>query len=173
MTELNAASQAVYGTPDFAGTVHASSVAIDGYAILIAGPSGVGKSDLMLRLIDRGALLISDDYTWIERSDGRVNNNGSDVIASAPEAISGRIEVRGLGIVHMPHVDAVRIAMVVMALTDEAEAPERYPLSPSLCRICGTDIPVLSLFPLEPSAPIKVELALHHFTSPLSEQHKT
>lgn len=171
MTELTPASQNIYGAPGFSGAVHASSVAIDGYAILIAGPSGAGKSDLMLRLIDRGALLISDDYTWIERSGEDEHSN--DVIASAPETTSGRIEVRGLGIVDMPHVDAVKIAMIVIALADGEQPPERYPLCPVLCRICGTDIPALSLFPLEPSAPIKVELALHHFTSPLSEQHKT
>ncbi|MFN3389305.1 MAG: HPr kinase/phosphorylase, partial [Allosphingosinicella sp.] len=44
-------------------TVHASCVAIGGRAVLIAGRSGSGKSDLALRLIDRGARLVSDDYT--------------------------------------------------------------------------------------------------------------
>ena len=51
-------------------TLHATSVAIDGRAVLLCGPSGVGKSDLALRLIDRGATLVSDDYTLVQRIDG-------------------------------------------------------------------------------------------------------
>jgi serine kinase of HPr protein (carbohydrate metabolism regulator) len=43
--------------------LHATSVAIDGHVVLIQGVSGIGKSDLALRLIDRGAVLISDDRT--------------------------------------------------------------------------------------------------------------
>ena len=46
-------------------TLHATSVAIGGRAVLLCGPSGVGKSDLALRLIDRGATLVSDDYTLV------------------------------------------------------------------------------------------------------------
>ncbi|MEP4193045.1 MAG: aldolase, partial [Sneathiella sp.] len=43
-------------------TLHASAVAIDGYAVILRGPSGAGKSDLALRLIDEGAILVADDY---------------------------------------------------------------------------------------------------------------
>jgi serine kinase of HPr protein (carbohydrate metabolism regulator) len=46
-----------------AETLHASTVASDGRAVLITGPSGSGKSDLALRLIDRGFALVSDDRT--------------------------------------------------------------------------------------------------------------
>ena len=49
-----------------AGPIHASSVMVDGRVVLIAGRSGSGKSDLALRLIDRGALLVADDYTRVE-----------------------------------------------------------------------------------------------------------
>ena len=52
-------------------TIHVSSVAIGGRAVLIGGRSGAGKSDLALRLIDRGASLISDDYTFVRRESGR------------------------------------------------------------------------------------------------------
>jgi serine kinase of HPr protein (carbohydrate metabolism regulator) len=75
-------------------TIHVSSVAIDGRAVLIGGRSGAGKSDLALRLIDRGAALISDDYTFVRRDRDRA-------FASAPERIAGRIEMRGVGIVEM------------------------------------------------------------------------
>ena len=53
-------------------TLHVSCVAKDGRAILIAGRSGAGKSDLALRLIDRGAHLVSDDYTVVKRVAGRL-----------------------------------------------------------------------------------------------------
>ena len=52
-------------------TLHMSCVAIDGRAVLIAGRSGRGKSDLALRLLDRGAGLVSDDYVFVRRSEGR------------------------------------------------------------------------------------------------------
>ncbi|MFZ5795407.1 MAG: HPr kinase/phosphorylase, partial [Pseudomonadota bacterium] len=46
--------------------LYATAVAIGSHAVLLMGPSGSGKSDLALRLIDRGANLISDDYTILE-----------------------------------------------------------------------------------------------------------
>ena len=48
-------------------TVHASTVATGGRAVLLSGPSGSGKSDLALRLIDRGFTLVSDDQTIVRR----------------------------------------------------------------------------------------------------------
>ena len=57
--------------------LHASTVASDGRAVLIAGPSGSGKSDLALRLIDRGFTLVSDDRTILTK-------DGERIIASAP-----------------------------------------------------------------------------------------
>ncbi|MBA3881078.1 MAG: aldolase, partial [Sphingobium sp.] len=48
-------------------TLHVSCVAIGDRAVLIEGRSGAGKSDLALRLIDRGARLVSDDYTLVVR----------------------------------------------------------------------------------------------------------
>ena len=48
-------------------TLHASTVALDGRAVLISGPSGSGKSDLALRLLDRGFTLVSDDQTIVRR----------------------------------------------------------------------------------------------------------
>jgi serine kinase of HPr protein (carbohydrate metabolism regulator) len=65
-----------------AETVHASTVAIDGRAVLITGPSGSGKSDLALRLLDRGFTLVSDDQTLVKK-------DGSRLLASAPPAIAG------------------------------------------------------------------------------------
>tara|TARA_R110000782_G_scaffold167129_9_gene259282 strand:- start:25556 stop:26056 length:501 start_codon:yes stop_codon:yes gene_type:complete len=166
MTELDIASRALYGEPAFTGPVHASSVAIDGYAVLIGGPSGAGKSDLALRLIDRGALLISDDYTLVKAV-------GDDVIASAPPTIGERMEVRGLGVLPMPHVENVRVGLVVIAAGTGDDAPERYPVTPPLCRLCGIDVPLLRLGLLEASAPIKLEMALHHRNQPLDQRSES
>ena len=130
-------------------TIHASCVAIKGRAVLIEGRSGEGKSDLALRLIDRGAALVADDRTICLRQDGRL-------IASPPATIAGRIEVRGLGIVEMPHVERVPVDLLIVIL----DAPPRFPEDKRVRRIAGVDVPVLALAALEPSAPIKTELAL-------------
>lgn len=128
-----------------------SCVAIDGRAVLIEGESGAGKSDLALRLIDRGARLVSDDYTLLQR-DKRT------LIASPPANIAGQIEVRGLGIISLDHVEGVPVVLLVK-LTDE---PERMPLTEDVRRIAGLDIREVAIDARAPSAAIKVELALRH-----------
>ncbi|KKW93125.1 MULTISPECIES: HPr kinase/phosphorylase [Sphingobium] len=132
-------------------TLHATSVAIDGQAVLLCGPSGMGKSDLALRLIDRGAVLVSDDYTRVLAIEGRL-------FARAPDRIVGMMEVRGLGLVDMPHADNAPVALAV----DLSDAVERMPLEPAMRAMAGVDVPVVQLAPFEASAPIKVELALRN-----------
>ena len=130
-------------------TVHASTVAIDGHAVLIAGRPGSGKSDLALRLIDRGAVLVSDDYTILARS-------GDGLVASAPETIRGRMEVRGVGLVEMPFESGVPVALIV---TVDDTVP-RMPAPNQSRTLAGFDLPLVALAAFEDSAPIKVELAL-------------
>ena len=130
-------------------TLHASCVAIDGRAVLIEGRSGSGKSDLALRLIDRGARLVSDDYTVLIRERDRL-------LAQPPATIAGRIEVRGIGIVEMVHSERVPVALIV-TLTDQVE---RLPEEREVRRIAGITLPEIALVPHEASAPIKVALAL-------------
>lgn len=138
--------------PDFAGTVHGSSVMIEGRGVLIRGQSGAGKSDLALRLIDRGATLLADDYTQIERE-------GDAIFGSAPETVAGLIEVRGLGLVPMPHGQSAQIALVIQLIDTP---PERHPDPLPTCKLCGLSLPLLMLNGFEASAPIKIELALRH-----------
>lgn len=142
------------GTELSSETVHASCVAIDGRAVLIEGRSGEGKSDLALRLIDRGAVLVADDYTFCVRENRRL-------VAQPPETIAGRIEVRGVGIVTLPFAAKAPVCLVVTIL----EAPPRMP-EPRSRRIAGVEIPQIALTALEPSAPIKVELALRQLGLP-------
>jgi len=133
-------------------TVHTSCVAIDGRAVLIGGESGRGKSDLALRLIDRGARLVSDDYTIVRRAGGLL-------LASPPETIAGKMELRGVGIVEFPTERDVPVALFV----DLDRAADRLHEPGETCRVAGLDIPVIALSALEPSAPIKVEAALQLF----------
>lgn len=135
-------------------TLHASCVAIGGRAVLIEGRSGEGKSDLALRLIDRGAVLVSDDQTICQRRD--------DILyATPPATIAGKIEVRSVGIIEMPHVEQVAVDLLIVIL----DAPPRFPMDVRTRRIAGVDVPVLALAALEPSAPIKAELALKRLQS--------
>jgi serine kinase of HPr protein (carbohydrate metabolism regulator) len=131
-----------------ASRLHATTVAIAGRGVMIVGPSGSGKSDLALRLIDRGAVLVSDDYTAFSVIDGAL-------MAAPPPTIAGRIEIRGVGIVELPHLAGVPIAMLV----DLAGEAERLP-EPRHERVAGIDIPAIALPAFEASTPIKVEIAL-------------
>ncbi len=130
--------------------LHATSVAIDGVAVLIEGASGSGKSDLALRLIDRGATLVSDDQTLVVRA-------GKLLIARAPTTIAGQIEVRGIGIVAMPHVDDVPVGLLVRVDGAVERMPERRAR-----KIAGIDVRQFAVDPFHASAPIKVELALRN-----------
>jgi serine kinase of HPr protein (carbohydrate metabolism regulator) len=130
-------------------TVRGTSVAIEGRAVLIEGQSGSGKSDLALRLIDRGAVLVSDDYTMLVRDKQALN-------ARPAANIAGQIEVRGIGILTLPHVETAPLALIVRLV----DTPERLPFDDAARKIAGVAIPEIALNALEPSAPIKVELAL-------------
>ncbi len=133
-------------------TLHASCVSKDGRAILISGRSGSGKSDLALRMIDRGADLVSDDYTIVRRVGGKL-------LASAPENIRSKLEVRGLGILEF-HTETDIPVCLMIELTAEVE---RMPEGPGAIAIAGMQVPSVRLSSLEASAPIKVEVALAQF----------
>ena len=132
-----------------AETVHASTVAFDGRAVLISGPSGAGKSDLALRLLDRGFTLVSDDRTIVKRNRDRL-------IASAPPNIAGKLEIRGIGIVDMETVSDVPIALLVELTSDI----QRLPDDDGERLILGVRMPIVSIDAMAASAPSKVALAL-------------
>ena len=132
-----------------AETVHASTVALDGRAVLISGPSGSGKSDLALRLLDRGFALVSDDQTVVKKQ-------GDALLASAPPSIAGKMEVRGIGILDMDHVDDVPVALVV-ELTGDIE---RLPYDSRERLFLGVPIPMVTIDARTASSPAKVAIAL-------------
>jgi serine kinase of HPr protein (carbohydrate metabolism regulator) len=132
-----------------AETLHASTVAADGRAVLISGPSGAGKSDLALRLLDRGFTLVSDDRTLVRR-------DGDRLVASAPPNIAGKLEIRGIGIVDMETVDNIPVALIVELTSDIQRLPDENRERPVL----GVRLPLISIDAMSASAPSKVALAL-------------
>jgi len=132
-----------------AETLHASTVASQGRAVLITGPSGSGKSDLALRLLDRGFTLVSDDQTIVRKDDGRL-------IASTPPTIAGKLEIRGIGIVEVERVDNVPVALLVELTSDIQRLPDDSRERP----ILGVSLPLISIDAMAASAPSKVAIAL-------------
>ena len=130
-------------------TVHASTVACDGRAVLISGPSGSGKSDLALRLLDRGFTLVSDDQTIVRRK-------GDMLEASAPPSIAGKLEIRGIGIVDVETIKDVPIALYVELTSEIVRLPDDRRERPVL----GVKLPLISVDAQTASAASKVALAL-------------
>ena len=132
-----------------AETVHASTVARDGRAVLITGPSGSGKSDLALRLLDRGFTLVSDDRTIVRK-------DGDRLVASAPPNIAGKLEIRGIGIVDVETAADLPVALLVELTSDIQRLPDDSRERP----ILGVSLPLISIDAMTASAPSKVALAL-------------
>ena len=129
--------------------LHASCVAMDGRAVLLAGPSGSGKSDLALRLLDRGFMLVSDDRTIVRKEGTRLDT-------SAPDSIKGKLEIRGVGIVDMDSLPNAPLALVVELTSDI----QRMPDDSRERMILGVGVPLISVDAMTASAPSKVALAL-------------
>lgn len=137
-------------TPVTGELMYGTVVAIDDWGVLLRGKSGSGKSDLALRLIERGAILVADDQIQLTLSGGLVH-------ASAPAAIAGLLEVRGVGVVPLPVRARAPLALIIN-LVARGDVP-RLPDARTE-KILGLDLPMLDLYPFEASAPQKVKLAL-------------
>ena len=132
-----------------AATLHqASCVALEGRALLIEGPPGSGKSSLALALIDRGAKLVGDDGVALEEREGRL-------WALPPPNIRGLLEVRNVGLVQLPALEAV-IALVIQL---KAEAP-RLPDGSEMVTRAGLPIPAIALHPGASILHLRAEAAL-------------
>ena len=131
-------------------TNHGTIVDVAGAGVLLRGPSGSGKSDLALRLIDRGATLVADDQ-YLTRTSRR------GLVAYAPEALYGLLEVRGLGILSIPAIKTTILRLVV----DLADADDIARLPDiEISEVAGEKIHGLKSNAFEHSAPIKIELAV-------------
>ena len=132
--------------PEPAGeTVHASCVLAGARALLIRGPAGSGKSRLALALIDAArcgripfARLVADDRVRLAAAHGRL-------IASAPEATRGLIEVRGLGIRQMEYQPSAVVGLVVdLAASDAARLPPSAAFMTEVQEISLPRLPIAS-----------------------------
>lgn len=131
------------------------AVAIGEMAVLLRGPSGSGRSDLALRLIDEGARLISDEQVELERRNERVFAGVPNLM---PAHLIGRIEARGLGIVQVPHApEPLPLGWVVDMVP--VSAIERLPKAAAAIYL-GIAVPCFSLDPASPSASAKLRLAV-------------
>ena len=121
-------------------TIHASAAFVDGTGVLVRGPSGSGKSALVLALILADSArnrLVADDRTVLRTEAGRL-------VASPPAALAGLIEIRGYGIVRLPHVAAQEIGLVV-DLEEAGTVPRMPDRSESRASLLGVEIPRLAL----------------------------
>lgn len=134
--------------------VHAGLVAarIGGHwrGALIEGPSGAGKSDLALRAVAAGLTLVADDRVLLWTSQDALYGR-------APDSLAGLIEVRGAGILPVPHAGLCRIALVCPCLSGPGEV-ERMPGDRT--ERLGVSLPLRPLWPFEPAAALKLRLLL-------------
>ena len=133
--------------------IHATTVDIAGAGVLLMGSSGAGKSDLALRLILDGALLVSDDQTVL-------SIEGESVRAHAPTSIEGLIEARGVGLLRVPTVSRSHVRMVVLLVSELTERlPEPQFWKPP--HLEKPRLPCVEIVGREASASVKLRLALH------------
>jgi len=141
--------------------LHATAVEIDGRAVLLRGPSGSGKSDLGLRLIDAGARLVADDQSELSR-------HGDVLMVRAPATIAGLLEVRGLGILRLDALGEAPVGLIAELVP--ADRVERMPPRRTSA-ILGIAVPLIEIAPFEASAAAKLRLALRAVAAPLKESN--
>ncbi|WP_439599420.1 HPr kinase/phosphorylase [Falsiroseomonas sp.] len=133
-------------------SLHGSCVALDEQGVLILGPSGSGKSDLVLRLLGRGWDLVADDQVELAVE-------GDALRASAPAPLRGLLEIRGLGLMQdLPTVQDIPLRLVAQLLPEGA-ALARLP-EPSSYQALGLTLPMVALHGLQASAPDLLGFAL-------------
>ncbi len=125
--------------------MHGSCAARNGAGVILLGAPGSGKSELLLRLIQRDFVLVADDQIDVD----------DDAMARAPPPLAGLLEVRGLGILRLPCLDAARLVLAV-----RLRQPDDTPRLPRPQRLASPDLPLVCLDPRRPSAVEFVSLAL-------------
>jgi HPr kinase/phosphorylase len=129
---------------------YATAVTYCGFGILIRGPSGSGKSDLALRLIDDGAGLVADDQVVIK-------SVGQELYLSPPESLSGLIEVRGVGVIKIEYFRDIRLCLIVEL--DPRNEIQRIPkIKEELIK--KILVPVINMYAFESSVLAKIKIIL-------------
>lgn len=117
--------------------INATAVALNGYAILITGDSGAGKSSLALALMEQGAILISDDITHVKVHDG-------ELLASPYERMKGCVEVWGTGIIC--GLRTVQDVPVLVQIKLTSTITERMPQEATYVEILGKQVRQFRLY---------------------------
>jgi serine kinase of HPr protein (carbohydrate metabolism regulator) len=148
--------------------LHASCVRLGGVGVLLLGPPGSGKSDLVLRLLDqpgsgisgnlRPAELVADDRVVVRIEAGRI-------VAAPPPRLAGRLEIRGLGIVGLRHCGEVALGLAVR-LAPSAEVERLPDAAQSRFTILGLTLPMIGVDPASASAPARIRAALDWLMPP-------
>lgn len=141
----------IHNTPPKTERLHASCVSVGSRGVLLVGKSGSGKSDLALRLMAWGAMLVADDQTILTLEDGHLT-------ASVDDSIRGLLEIHGVGLVRYPVANNIPLRLVVELVS--LEEMEHIP-NPQTYEIMGHSIPKISIYGFDSSAPHKIYAAMH------------
>lgn len=133
------------------GTEMGSMVDILGVGVIIRGESGIGKSESVLALIERGYSLVADDITKVMLVDGR------EVIGTSAELTRNHMEVRGIGIINVAAMFGVksirsekRVDLVIsLKLWNEVSDVDRLGMEQEFVKILGVDVPHITI-PVRP-----------------------
>jgi HPr kinase/phosphorylase len=133
------------------GTEMGSMVDILGVGVLLRGESGIGKSESVLALIERGYSLVADDVTKVMLVDGR------EVVGTSAEVTRNHMEVRGIGIINVAAMFGVRSVLqekrvdLVITLTswNDVADVDRLGMEQEYVKILGIDVPHITL-PVRP-----------------------
>jgi HPr kinase/phosphorylase len=128
--------------------IYATCINLGGFGLLLCGPSGSGKSDLALRMMDHNSQLVADDWVDLTLENGVL-------IARAPVSLRGLLEVRGVGIIEVPYGTSIQVQGMI-DLVDSNEI-QRLPDDQTV-RLLGVEIPSYQLDPWRMSATAKVQL---------------
>ena len=136
--------------PESGALIHASAVCFSGRGILLLGPSIAGKSDLALRLIDAGGVLIADDQVHLKRQGARLHG-------APPDRLKGLIELRGIGILRVPFEEG--LLDLAVDLLPSGASIEQLP-EPATASWLGVHLPKVSLDARAPSTVAKLRMIL-------------
>ena len=152
------------------GTDIGSMVDILGIGVIIRGESGIGKSETVLALIDRGYSLVSDDITRVTLIDGR------EVVGTSAELTRNHMEVRGIGIINVAAMFGIksirqekRVDLVVtLKVWNDVPDIDRLGIDEEFVKILGIDIPHITI-PVRPGRDLARLIEVAAFQTKLKE----